>query len=115
MSVIYLRDLVVQGRHGVTAKEKAKAQPFRISVEIELDSAAAQASDQLEHSVDYSAVRRTIISTVKHTSFNLLEHLAQTLADRLMIDDRIKKLDITIEKPKVFDSGVPGIRLTLSR
>ena len=115
MPVIYLRDLLVQGHHGITRKEKAKLQPFRISVEIELDTIAAQISDRLEDSVDYAAVRKTIIDTVRHTSFNLLERLAQTVADRLIVDERIKKVSISIEKPKVFESGVPGVRLTISR
>lgn len=116
MPTIFLHDLVVQGRHGVKPEEKTRLQPFQVSVEIETDTTAAQTSDHLEDTIDYRHVRSAVIDVIEHTSFDLIEMLAQTIAYRIIAsDERIQQVSITLQKPQAFTTGIPGIRLSVSR
>ena len=113
MSTIYIRDLVVEGVHGWHDHEKNKPQKFSISVELDVETKAGQ-SDQLHDTVNWSEIRDQITSTVEGNSFNLIEKLAQTIADELLQDHKIKKATVAVDKLEAFASGVPGVRVTSS-
>ncbi|HWB38753.1 MAG TPA: dihydroneopterin aldolase [Candidatus Saccharimonadales bacterium] len=115
MATIFLRDLLVEGRHGVHPHEKTERQPFKINIEIEVDTSAAQQSDNLADTIDYDTVRKAVIRLVQNSSFDLMERLAQAIADELMSDPRIQQLTIEIQKLEIFDDSVPGVRLTFKR
>ncbi|HEY5152606.1 MAG TPA: dihydroneopterin aldolase [Candidatus Saccharimonadales bacterium] len=111
MPIIYIKDLVAEGKHGVNPSEKQTAQRFRISLELTVDNAAAGQSDDLDDTLDWSGLRHMVIDTVQNNSFNLVERLAQVIADRILADKRVQKLVLSIDKPDAFANGVPGIRL----
>jgi len=115
VATIFIRDLVVNGRHGVHEHEKTTPQPFKLSVELEFDTSHAQQSDDIGDTLDYSAMRQTIISVVEGSSYDLLERLAQVVADKLFEDSRVQQLRISIEKPAVYDTGVPGVTIDFTR
>jgi dihydroneopterin aldolase len=115
MAVIYIKDLVVEGRHGVHQHEQEHAQRFSVTVELTVDSDKAAASDKLDDTVNYSQVRNTVIDTVQNNSFGLIERLAREIADRILLDLRIKGLVVSIDKLNAFKTGVPGIRIEASR
>jgi dihydroneopterin aldolase len=115
MAVIYIKDLAVSGKHGLHSEEKIKTQRFRISVELSVNSDAA-ASDSEKDMVDWSAVRDLIVDIVQDKSFNLVEKLAQEIADEILkLDSRIQKVIVSIDKLDAFDSGYPGVRLEALR
>jgi dihydroneopterin aldolase len=111
MSVIYIKDLVVEGKHGIHPHEKATAQHFSISVELTVNTSKAALSDGLADTVDWSKLRDMITDTVQNESFNLVERLAQQLADRILADRRVEKLTLSIDKLDAFGNGLPGIRI----
>lgn len=115
MAVIYLKDLVVSGVHGVHQHEKAAAQPFRISVELVVDISAATASDRLADTLDWAQLRQLIITVVEGQSFNLVEKLAHEIATALLRDERVSKVRVTVDKLDAFESGLPGIQMELGR
>lgn len=115
MSVLYIKDLVISARHGVHQAEKDQVQPFSVSVEATFDSSSAGLSDELDDTLDWSWLRTTIVETVENNSFNLMEKLAQTIVDQIMTDERITKIVVCIDKLEAFESGIPGIRLEISR
>ena len=115
MATIYLRDLIVSGRHGVHPEEKATPQPFQISAELDVDTSTAQHSDDLADTIDYAQLRQQIISVVEVNSFNLIERLAQAIADELLSDKRIKSVSVEVAKPQIFKSGVPALRITVQQ
>jgi len=111
MLTIYLKDLLITARHGVHQHEKTQAQRFSVSVEVSLET-RANTSDRLEDTLDWSRLRQIVVSAVQNTSFNLIERLAQQIADEILkTDERIKKLTVSIDKLDAFRTGVPGIKL----
>lgn len=111
MLTIYLKDLIVTAKHGVHQHEKIHAQRFSVTVEVLLET-SANTSDRLEDTLNWSDLRQVVINVVQSTSFNLIERLAQHIADEILkTDNRINKLTVAIDKLDAFESGVPGIKL----
>jgi FolB domain-containing protein len=111
MAIIYIKDLVVSGRHGVHPSEKEHAQRFSITVELTVDVSKAATSDNLDDTINYSVVRATIIDTVQNNSFNLIERLAQEITDRLLLASRAENVVVSIDKLDIFETGIPGVRI----
>jgi dihydroneopterin aldolase len=111
MSIIHIRNLVVEGRHGVHPHERAAPQKFSISVELSVDTSRAAKTDDIDDTVNWSWVRNVIIDSVQDESFNLLERLAQVIAERILANKNVAKLTLSIDKLEAFDSGVPGITI----
>jgi len=112
MSVIYLKDLVVDAKHGVYDHEKINPQRFKIDLELEVDTELAFESDDFNDTIDYAYVRQTVINTIQNNSFELIERLAQEIANQIMTDKRILEATISIYKLDAFETGVPGIKIT---
>lgn len=81
---IELRGLRVLGRHGVLDEERARAQPFEVDLDLELDLRPAGRTDALLDTVDYGAVAESVARLVEGEHSDLLEHLADRIARTLM-------------------------------
>jgi dihydroneopterin aldolase len=77
---IELRAMQLSGRHGVLAVEAEQAQPFEVDVVLELDLAAAGASDDLGRTVDYGSIFAIARDVVEGPHAGLLETLAHRIA-----------------------------------
>ncbi len=115
MAVIYIKDLIVEAKHGVHPHEKENAQRFQINAELIVDITKAAVTDDLNDTINYSEVRDTIIDTLQNNSFNLLERLSQEVADQILQDKRVEKLTLTIDKLDAFESGVPALKVEYFR
>jgi FolB domain-containing protein len=66
----------------------------------------------LADSLDWSALRDEIVAIVQDNSFNLVERLAQVIAEAMLKHRGVSEVSVTVDKIDAFSSGVPGIRLT---
>lgn len=78
---IVLRGLRLVGRHGVLPEERERAQPFEVDLEVEADLSVAGRSDDLAATIDYGALLAAAAAVVEDGHAELLEHLAQRIAD----------------------------------
>lgn len=115
-SIIYIKDLVIEAKHGVHVREKQNSQRFSISVELTVDTKQAGESDDLADTINWSELRQTIISTVQDNTFNLMERLAMELANQILSDPRVERVVVLIDKLDAFPAGgIPGIRLEVNQ
>jgi dihydroneopterin aldolase len=112
---VFIKDLVVAGKHGVHEHEKESPQRFNVTVELELAAAKATISDNLADTADWSGLRRRIIAIVEGKSYNLIERLAMEIAASMLEDKRVARAIVTIDKMDAFESGVPGVRLEVDQ
>ncbi|HEX5744228.1 MAG TPA: dihydroneopterin aldolase [Candidatus Saccharimonadales bacterium] len=112
---VFIKDLVIAGKHGVNDHEKESPQRFNVTVELNLAATKATISDNLLDTADWSRLRRRIIAIVEGKSYNLIERLAMEIAAKLLEDKRIAKAIVTIDKIDAFESGIPGVRLEVDR
>jgi dihydroneopterin aldolase len=81
---IELRGLRALGTHGVLAEERERAQPFEIDLDLYADVSEAGRSDQLHDTIDYGSVALAVERVVAGAHSDLLEHLAQRVADAVL-------------------------------
>ncbi len=112
---VFIKDLVIAGKHGVHDHEKESPQRFSVTVELGMSDSNATVSDDLSDTADWSRLRRSIIDIVESKSFNLIERLAMEIAAKMLEDKRILKATVTIDKIDAFESGIPGVRLEVNQ
>src|SRR5437588_11430871 len=107
MSVtVELRGLRLFGRHGVHAHEKENGQDFLFDVD--LDVGERGISDRLEDAVDYRDVALTVQEISDAHSYDLLEALANAVAEQLLQRFAAKRVSVRIVKPAVQPGGLAG-------
>lgn len=112
---VYIKDLVIAGKHGVHDHEKESPQRFKVSVTLTMSDSKATISDDLNDTADWSRLKAEIISIVEDESYDLMERLAMEIAARMLADKRVAKAVVTIDKMDAFESGVPGVRLEVGQ
>ncbi len=100
MDEIRIVDLEVFARHGVFPEENSLGQKFLVSVALRGDFSRACKSDNLDDSIDYGSVCRLIDSTLKATTFKLIERAAQEVADVVLANyPLVAEIDLELKKP----------------
>jgi dihydroneopterin aldolase len=112
VTTLHIKDLIIEARHGVHDHEKQAKQRFQVSVELDVDLSRAAATDNLADSLDWSILRDEIVTIVQTNSFDLMERLAQVIAEAMLKHRGVSVVSVTIDKIDAFKSGVPGVRLT---
>lgn len=97
--VIEIRGIRGFGRHGVFDHERADGQEFTVDVRLELDTRPAAASDLLADTVDYGKIAEQVHAAIENDPVDLIETLAQRIADICLADSRVSGAAVTIHKP----------------
>jgi len=71
-----------------------------VDVALELDTSEAAASDDLSDTVDYGALADRLVAVLGGEPSNLLEAVAQKLADVCLVDERVEAATVTLHKPQ---------------
>jgi dihydroneopterin aldolase len=103
---VELRGLRLFGRHGVHAHEKENGQDFLFDVDLEVGERGV--SDQLEDAVDYRAVALAVQEVSDAHSYDLLEALANAVADELLQRFAAQRVRVRVLKPAVKPGGLDG-------
>ncbi len=77
---IELRGMRAVGTHGLLAEEQARAQPFEVDLDVQIDLRAAGRSDDLADTADYAAVGSAALAVIAGPHVDLLERLAELIA-----------------------------------
>jgi dihydroneopterin aldolase len=83
MLTIALSRLEFDGRHGATAIERRTLRKFEVDVELEVATVAAEQTDRLVDTVDYSKVAELIVGIGAGEPHHMLESLARRMTDNL--------------------------------
>lgn len=100
MDQIIIENLETFGYHGVFEEEAFLGQKFIVSAALFLDTRKAGKSDDLKESLDYGEVCHTIKKFVENERYQLIERLAEEIAEKLLLTyTMLKKVEITVKKP----------------
>jgi dihydroneopterin aldolase len=111
MDSIIVNNIRVKGCHGCDQSERAEAQPFRIDVTVMVDLSQAACSDCLESTVDYRALINIAKRILGGESVNLLETLAERIAEEILALQRVHEVRVRVTKLR---PPVPGFDGTVS-
>ncbi|MDP9427382.1 MAG: dihydroneopterin aldolase [Actinomycetota bacterium] len=110
---IAVHGLTAHAFHGVYEAERRVGQTFRVDAVLEVDSAPAAAGDDLGRTVDYAGLARALHGVLTGEPVDLIETLAQRLADVCLADPRVDAVEIAVHKPEA-DLGVPVDDVTVT-
>ncbi len=96
---IVLTGVKAFGHHGVLAAERRDGQWFIVDATLHVETREAAATDDLTKTVDYARAAQVISDSITGDPLNLIEALAQRVAERLLELRGIFVVDVTVHKP----------------
>lgn len=119
MDKILLKGLELFAYHGVNPEEKRDGQTFLLDVTLGVDLTRAGQTDDLNDTVNYAAVRKTIQRAFTGESYDLIERAAQVVCDAVLAEHpAVEEITLRLKKPQapmnaVFD--YVGVEITRRR
>ena len=102
---IKLGEMIFYGFHGVSLEEKQIGQRFSIDLEVERDLRPAGLSDYPDDTVNYSKMFKVVKAIVEGPSRNLLEHVAESIAQAILKGFDVESARVVVRKPEVPIKG----------
>ncbi|MDR1852254.1 MAG: dihydroneopterin aldolase [Propionibacteriaceae bacterium] len=105
---IELKGIHAKGCHGVYESEKRNPQTFIIDVQLRLER---NPQDDLSSTVDYSALPAQISELVERNSFDLIETLADKIAEQCLALEPVRRVRVQVFKPEVKIGAQVSVRV----
>lgn len=99
MDIIYISELKIETVIGIYDWERRVKQTICIDLEMGTDIAKAANSDQIDDTLNYKAVAKRLISFVESSEFELVEALAERIAEIVMTEFNVPWLKLRLAKP----------------
>lgn len=116
MDSLRLLDIDCRSGIGVTSEERARPQPIRVDLHLSLDLEAAGNSDSIDLTVDYVNVVARVRAIAAAREYRLVEALARTLCRRLLEENPIERVQVTVRKrPEELEGKLGEVAVTMSR
>jgi dihydroneopterin aldolase / 2-amino-4-hydroxy-6-hydroxymethyldihydropteridine diphosphokinase len=96
---IRLLGVTARGYHGVLAAERENGQDFTIDVVLHLDTSVPAATDDLALTADYGLLATQVADVVRGEPFDLIETLAERIAQVCLVPAPVHAVDVTVHKP----------------
>ena len=100
MDKIKIENLEVFAKHGVFPEENVLGQKFLVSATMFTDTRRAGLTDELTASIHYGEVSQLIDRYLKEHTYKLIERVAESLAEELLLHTAgLEKIILEIKKP----------------
>lgn len=114
MDIIYLHDLKIDCVVGIWDWERRTTQAVVFDLDMAIDIRKSAASDAIEDTINYKAVAKRIIGFVSASQFQLVETLAEKVAEILMAEFPIPWLRLRLNKAGAI-RGAADVGVILER
>jgi dihydroneopterin aldolase len=96
--IVYLNDLKIDTVIGIFEWERRTRQTVSIDLEMSTDVARAASSDDIADALDYKAVSKAVTEFVRNSEFQLVETLAERVAELIMRQFGVSSVRLRINK-----------------
>jgi dihydroneopterin aldolase len=100
MDRVLVRGLEVFGHHGVFAAERELGQTLVVDLAVGCDLRPAGQSDDVAMTLSYVTLVDIAREVVRDTPYQLLEAVAEAIAQRVLMLPRARQVEVRIEKPR---------------
>jgi FolB domain-containing protein len=114
MDCIHIRDLDIECIVGVSPEERNTLRTVRVNLRLECDVATAGRSDRLEDTVDYRDVRDRVVATVRGSRDELIERLAERIAEAALSVRHVARVTVVLDKPGALE-GARSVAVEITR
>lgn len=111
-----LRGIRAVGHHGVLERERREGQEFVVDAVLGLDTREAGRGDDLSSTVDYGRLSQQLADAIVADPVDLIETLAQRLADVCLAHPLVEWVELTVHKPQApIEVAFDDVTLTIHR
>lgn len=112
MDIIFITDLRVETIIGIYDWERVTPQTVSIDLEMATDIKAAAASEDIETTLNYKAISKRIESFIVASEFQLIETMAERLAEIVLHEFAVQWVCLTVHKPGALSNSKDvGVRI----
>lgn len=116
---MFIKDLVLEAQIGVYASEQGRTQRIRVNLELAVEdmpllnlSRPAVGADDLGRVVDYDIVITAVREIIASGHVQLVETLAERIAEAGLCDPRVRRIRVCVEKLDVYpDAASVGVEI----
>ena len=116
---MFIKDLVLEAQIGVYASEQGRTQRIRVNLELAVEdmptlklSRPAVGADDLGRVVDYDIVITAVREIIASGHVQLVETLAERIAEVGLCDPRVRSIRVCVEKLDVYpDAASVGVEI----
>lgn len=112
--VVFVQGLQLEASVGVFDWEKTIRQKLSVDIELYTDFSAAAKSDALDDAVNYAAVCECIHAVIQQDHYQLLERLAETIAQALFEQFQVARIVLCLHKPGAI-AGANSVGVKVER
>ena len=106
MDIVFIRALRADTVIGIHDWERTVRQTVVLDLDLAADNRRAAGSDGIEAALDYAAVSDRVVAFIEASEFQLIETLAERVAELILADFRVPWLRLRLAKP----GAVPAAR-----
>ena len=109
---VFVRDLVFACSVGVHGHEKGARQRVRVNLDLMVSEGDGPIDDKLANVVCYEEITNRIRALAQGEHVNLVETLAERIAELCLVDPRVRMARVRVEKLDVFaDTASVGVEI----
>ena len=99
MDIVYISDLRIETIIGIYDWEREIRQIISIDLKMATDNRKAAATESIEDALNYKAVAKRLIQFVEESEFQLVETLAERIAEIILEEFAVDWLRLKLGKP----------------
>ncbi len=109
---IFIKDLIIEMSVGIYEHEKASKQRVIINIILDVESNAGKSLASIDDVVSYENIVNQIKDATTEKHYDLLEELAEKIAETCKNEDKVHKATISLEKPDIiYNTRSVGIEI----
>lgn len=114
MDIIFLQDLRIDTIIGIYDWERSTRQTLSLDLEMAADIRKAAATDHIDDTLNYKAVAKRLIEYVGQSEFQLVETLAERVAEIILKEFQVPWVRVTLNKGGAV-RGAKGVGIIIER
>lgn len=103
MDTIFIEQIKADAIIGIYPHERVAKQPLNLDIEMSYDAQQAIASDNIKYALDYHKICNELVEYINNSSFQLIETLAESIANKILSNDNVAKVKVKLSKPNALE------------
>ncbi len=114
MDIVFIRELKIDTVVGIYDWERRIRQVVVLDLDMAADVAKGARSDRIADALDYKTVAKRLLQFVSESEFQLVETLAERIAELVMREFGVRWIKVTLNKPGAV-SGSKSVGVIIER
>jgi dihydroneopterin aldolase len=116
MRHVFVRDLALIAMVGIYEHEKRQPQRILVNIDCAVQERGGALEDDIKNVVSYEKVVKNVKAIVQDGHVNLVETLAEKIADKVLKNRSIKRIRVRVEKLDIIpEASSVGIEIERTR